>query len=312
VAETVGAIIGVDSVLAERTPDEKLDAVRAEVRRGPVCMVGDGINDAPALALADVGVAMGARGATASSQAADAVLTVDRIDRLGEVVSVARQTRRIALQSVLAGMAMSLAAMGAAAAGLLPAVWGAMLQEAIDVAVILNALRALQPPRAARHMTPADAALTRRFQGEHEVIRADIEELRATADSLGFTTPDEAMARVRHAYRLLIDEIGPHEQAEERELYPALDRMLGSPEVTTTMSRGHAEIARQARRLGQLVDDIGSEPPDDADLADLRALLYGLHAILRLHTTQEDESYLSLASEAHEAQPHPGTLTRRS
>jgi len=312
VADTVGAIIGVDSVLAERTPDEKLDAVRAEVRRGPVCMVGDGINDAPALALADVGVAMGARGATASSQAADAVLTVDRIDRLGEVVSVARRTRRIALQSVLAGMAMSLAAMGAAAAGLLPAVWGAMLQEGIDVAVILNALRALRPPRAARRMTPADAALTRRFQGEHEVIRADIEELRATADSLGFTTPDEAMARVRHACRLLIDEIGPHEQAEERELYPALDRMLGSPEVTTTMSRGHAEIARQARRLGQLIDDIGSGPPDDADLADLRALLYGLHAILRLHTTQEDESYLSLASEALEAQPHPGTLTRRS
>jgi heavy metal translocating P-type ATPase len=312
VADTVGAIIGVDSVLAERAPDEKLDAVRAEVRRGPVCMVGDGVNDAPALALADVGVAMGARGATASSQAADAVLTVDRIDRLGEVVSVARRTRRIALQSVLAGMVMSLAAMGAAAAGLLPAVWGAMLQEGIDVAVILNALRALRPPRAARRMTPADAALTRRFQGEHEVIRADIEELRATADSLGFTAPDEAMPRVRHAYGLLIDEIGPHEQAEERELYPALDRMLGSPEVTTTMSRGHAEIARQARRLGQLIDDIGSEPPDDADLADLRALLYGLHAILRLHTTQEDESYLSLASDAQETQPHAEPVTRRS
>jgi len=310
VADTVGAIIGVDSVLAERTPGEKLDAVRAEVRQGPVCMVGDGINDAPALALADVGVAMGARGATASAQAADAVLTVDRIDRLGEVVSVARRTRSIALQSVLAGMAMSLAAMGAAAAGLLPAVWGAMLQEAIDVAVILNALRALRPPRAASHMTPADAALTRRFQGEHEVIRADIEELRTTADSIGFTTPDQAMARVRRACRLLTDEIGPHEQAEERELYPALDRMLGSPEVTATMSRGHAEIARQARRLGQLVDDIGTEPPDDADLADLRALLYGLHAILRLHTTQEDENYLALASEPQDAQPRARTLDR--
>jgi iron-sulfur cluster repair protein YtfE (RIC family) len=159
---------------------------------------------------------------------------------------------------------------------------GRLLQEGIDVAVILNALRALQPGRAASRMTAADAALTCRFQGEHEVIRADIEELRATADSLGFTTPDEAMARIRRAYRMLAEEIGPHEQAEERELYPALDRMLGSPEVTTTMSRGHAEIAHQARRLGQLIDDIGSEPPDDADLADLRALLYGLHAILRL------------------------------
>ena len=311
VADTIGAIIGVDSVLAERTPDEKLDTVRAEMRQEPVVMVGDGINDAPALALADVGVAMGARGATASSQAADAVLTVDRIDRLGEVVRVARRTRRIALQSVLAGMAMSLAAMGAAAAGLLPAVWGAVLQEGIDVAVILNALRALQAGHAVIHMTAADAALTRRFQGEHEVIRADIEELRATADSLGFTTPDQAMARVRHAYQLLSDEIGPHEQAEEHELYPALDRMLGSPEITATMSRGHAEIARQARRLGQIIDDIGDQPPDDADLADLRALLYGLHAILRLHTTQEDESYLSLASDEHEP-PHAGTLTHHS
>ena len=170
VAETVGAVIGVDGVLAERTPGEKLDAVRAEQVRGPVVMVGDGINDAPALALADVGVAMGARGATASSQAADAVLTVDRIDRLGEVMTIARRTRRIALQSVLAGMAMSLIAMGAAAAGLLPAVWGALLQEGIDVAVILNALRALrpgragQPPRARRRR--ADPPVPGRARGD--------------------------------------------------------------------------------------------------------------------------------------------------
>jgi heavy metal translocating P-type ATPase len=297
VADTVGAIIGVDSVLADRTPGEKLEAVRSEVRKAPVVMVGDGINDAPALALADVGVAMGARGSTASSQAADAVLTVDRIDRLGEVRAVARRTRRIALQSVLAGMAMSLAAMGVAAAGLLPAVWGALLQEGIDVAVILNALRALRPGRAAVRLAAADAALTSRFRDEHEVIRADIEELRSTADSLGYTAPDQALARVRRAYRMLADQVEPHEQAEERELYPALDRVLRSPEATATMSRGHAEIAHQVRRLGQLLDEIGSGPPDDADIADLRAQLYGLHAILRLHTTQEDESYLSLATE---------------
>ena len=84
VAETVGAVIGVDEVLAERSPGEKLDVVRLETRRAPTMMVGDGINDAPALALADVGVALGARGATAASEAADVVLTVDRLDRLGE------------------------------------------------------------------------------------------------------------------------------------------------------------------------------------------------------------------------------------
>lgn len=140
-----GALTGVDEVLAGLTPAGKLDVVRAEQRRAPALMTGDGISDAPALALADVGIAMGARGSTASSEAADAVLTVDHLARLGDVAALARRTRRIALQSVLAGMGMSLAAMGAAAAGLLPAVWGALLQEAIDVAVILNVLRALRP-----------------------------------------------------------------------------------------------------------------------------------------------------------------------
>lgn len=306
VAETVGSILGMDGIFAERSPGEKLDAVRIEQRQGPVVMVGDGINDAPALALADVGVAMGARGATASSQAADAVLTVDRLDRLGEVIGVAHRTRRIALQSVLAGMGMSLAAMGAAAAGLLPAVWGALLQEAIDVTVILNALRALRPPASGTRLRPADAALTRRYAGEHKLIKADIEEVRAAADSLGFTTPDVAMARVRRAHQLLLAEVVPHEQAEEHELYPALDRVLGSHEATATMSRGHAEITHQVRRLGQLLDDIGEGLPDEADIADLRALLYGLHAILRLHTTQEDENYLWLAGDASEGTALPG------
>jgi heavy metal translocating P-type ATPase len=154
VAERVGATIGVDEVLSERTPAEKVAAVRVEQRRGRVIVVGDGINDAPALALADVGVAIGATGTAASAAAADAVLTVDRLDRLGDVMSQARRTRRIALESVLAGMGMSVAAMAAAAIGLLPAVWGALLQEAIDLVVILNALRALRPVRTAAHLTP--------------------------------------------------------------------------------------------------------------------------------------------------------------
>lgn len=296
VADTVGAVIGLDAVLAERTPAEKLDAVRLEQRRAPVIMAGDGVNDAPALALADVGVAMGARGSGASSQAADAVLTVDRLDRLGEVAALARRTRRIAMQSVLAGMGMSLAAMGAAAVGLLPALWGALLQEAIDVAVILNALRALRPGGRGARLPAADAALTRRFHDEHRTIRADIEQLHATADALGSVPPMAAMAQARDAYQLLADEIAPHEKAEEQQLYPAMNRLLGGTEATATMSRAHAEIAHQIRRLGQLIDDIGAVP-DDADIADLRGLLYGLHAILRLHTAQEDETYLSLGDD---------------
>ncbi len=310
VAGTIGTVIGVDEVLADRTPAEKLDAVRIERRAAPTIMVGDGINDAPALALADVGVAMGARGATASSEAADAVLTVDRLDRLGEVTALARRTRRIALQSVLAGMAMSLAAMAVAAAGLLPAVWGALAQEAIDVAVILNALRALRPGSGALRLTAGDAALTRRFQGEHEVIRAAIDQLRVAADSVGVLSPAEAMAVVQRVHRLLVEQIEPHEQAEEHELYPALDRLLGGTQPTATMSRAHAEITHQIRRLGQLIDDIGAGQPDDADLADVRGLLYGLHAILRLHTAQEDESYLSLGDDIASS-PDDGHTGRR-
>ena len=102
VAESVGAALGVDRILSERAPDEKVEAVAAEREHGIVVMVGDGLNDAPALAAADVGVAMGARGATASSEAADVVLVVDRLDRLVDALAIAQRTRRIAVQSVAA------------------------------------------------------------------------------------------------------------------------------------------------------------------------------------------------------------------
>ena len=205
VAETVGAVIGVDEVLAERSPAEKLDVVKLETRRAPTMMVGDGINDAPALALADVGVALGARGATAASEAADVVLTVDRLDRLGEAAAIARRTRRIAIESMVAGMALSMAAMGVAAVGLLPAVWGAILQEVIDVAVILNALRALRGGVTEVRLGEEDTLLTQRFQEEHLAIRNDINRLHEVADALGSLDLEGCLgrgtARAPDAYR---------------------------------------------------------------------------------------------------------------
>jgi heavy metal translocating P-type ATPase len=147
VADEIGTRLGVDKVYAEHTPEEKLEVVRAmqqspELR--PVVMVGDGVNDAPALALADVGIAMGAAGATAASETADAVIVVDRVDRVADAVRIGRRSLAIAHQSVRFGMGLSLAAMVFAAFGFIVPVAGALLQEAIDVAVILNALRALR------------------------------------------------------------------------------------------------------------------------------------------------------------------------
>jgi heavy metal translocating P-type ATPase len=144
VAETVTNGLDLDAVRADLTPDQKVLLVLSERKNGPVMMVGDGVNDAPALAAADIGVAMGARGAAASAEAADVVLLVDHLDRLLPGIEIAKRSRRIAFESVTAGIGLSVLGMVAAAFGYLEPVQGALLQELIDVAVIMNALRALR------------------------------------------------------------------------------------------------------------------------------------------------------------------------
>jgi heavy metal translocating P-type ATPase len=144
VADAIIAGLSIDAVRSELTPDQKVMVVLSERKNGPVMMVGDGVNDAPALAAADVGLAMGARGAAAAAEAADVVLLIDRLDRLVPAIKIARRAKLIALQSVYVGIGLSIVGMVAAAFGYLTPVQGALLQELIDVAAIMNALRVLR------------------------------------------------------------------------------------------------------------------------------------------------------------------------
>ena len=153
-AAPVGRALGLDAVLADQAPADKIAVVRAEAAAAPTAMVGDGVNDAPALAAADVGIAMGAHGTAAAAEAGDVVLLVDRVDRVPEAIAIARRARRVAFQAIALGMGLSGVAMAFAAAGYLAPLAGALVQEGIDVAAILYALTALRPGRGERAPAP--------------------------------------------------------------------------------------------------------------------------------------------------------------
>ncbi|MGC0274803.1 heavy metal translocating P-type ATPase [Pseudactinotalea sp. Z1739] len=142
-AKSIAAQAGIEDVYAETTPGTKIEVVQ-QLQPRPALMVGDGINDAPVLAVADVGIAMAARGATAASESASAVITSEDIGRVADVIHVGRRTVRIALQSIWLGIIISVGLMLVAAFGYLPAVVGALLQEVVDLVAILSALRALR------------------------------------------------------------------------------------------------------------------------------------------------------------------------
>lgn len=141
-AQSIAGEAGITTVHAEATPQVKVDIVRTMDKR-PVVMVGDGINDAPVLAAADVGIAMAGRGATVASESAAAVITSNDISRVADVVDLSKRTIAIALQSIWLGIIISVGLMLVAAFGYLPAVAGALLQEVVDIVAIGSALRAL-------------------------------------------------------------------------------------------------------------------------------------------------------------------------
>lgn len=289
-AETIGAALDLDAVLADRDPSDKVDAVAVEQRLNPTLMVGDGINDAPALAKANVGIAMGARGASASSQAADVVVLVDRLDRVSDAVSIARRTRGIALQSIVAGMAMSGVAMTAAALGWLPPVAGALTQEAIDVAVILNALRALGPGRRlGRRAMPMAAA--RELREEHERLEIQLNRLREIADTLDDAEAAAAVTLIAEANTIVAKEIVAHEREDESAVYPRLSKFLSDGHGLGAMSRAHREIIHQARLLERIADGLAPADADRYLIRDAQRVIESIEALVRIHNAQEEDIY---------------------
>ena len=289
-AETIAAALDIDAVLSDRVPSDKVDAVTMERRQHPTLMVGDGINDAPALAAADVGVALGARGASASSEAADVVIAVDRLDRVSEAVSIARRSRRIAVQSTVAGMTLSAVAMGFAAFGWIAPVAGALTQEAIDVAVILNSLRALGSGR--RRMSgalPGDFA--QKLGQEHRRLEHELDALRSLSEQLDDATGQHAVDVILRAQRIVEESVVTHERQDESTVYPRLLEHFADGHGLSAMSRAHREILHQARLLDRMVHGLRAEDADNYLVRDAQRVIGSIEALVRLHNAQEEEIY---------------------
>jgi len=294
-AQAIGAALDLDAVLADRVPSDKVDAVRSEQRLHPTIMVGDGINDAPALASADVGIALGARGASASSEAADVVILADRLDRVGEAIMIAQRARRIAVESIVAGMGLSTLAMLAATFGWLLPVPAAILQEVIDVAVILNALRALSPGHghAGKSMT---AAAGRELHRSHLALIGDLDRLRSIVDALDDATAERAAALIVEANHVVQEQVVAHERDDEGNVYPQLAKVLRERHGLSAMSRAHREILHLARLLARVAEDLPSEKVDRYLIRDAQRLIEAVETLVRLHTAQEEDIYEAVAA----------------
>jgi Cd2+/Zn2+-exporting ATPase len=159
VAERVGREVGVDALRADLLPEDQVAAIRDLAAAGPVAMVGDGVNDAPALAAATVGIAMGVRGTDQALETADVVLMADRLDGVPDVVDLARRTRRIVTQNLVFAGSVILVLSVLAIAGVVPLPLGVVGHEGSTVIVTLNGLRLLRPPRGERRPSPPAGAL---------------------------------------------------------------------------------------------------------------------------------------------------------
>nr|WP_249180395.1 heavy metal translocating P-type ATPase [Burkholderia ambifaria] len=297
IAQAVGELLGVTDVRAEQTPTDKLAAVQAARKEGVTIMVGDGVNDAPALAAADVGIAMGARGAAASSEAADVVLLVDRLDRLVDAMRIARRSRRIALESVVAGMSLSVVAMTIAAAGFLQPIAGAVIQEVIDVVVIVNALRVLlvRPRLTNAGLADVDVEQLKR---EHTALSPLLDQIRDLADRLPQLSGATLTRELGQVIDSLEERLLPHERTDDLDVYARLAPLLGGEDPLAAMSGAHREIFRMVRSLRQMAVDLPRDGTNTTQVHTIQRLLYGLEAIVRLHCAQEEELFHAVGGDA--------------
>jgi heavy metal translocating P-type ATPase len=296
-AETISAALDLDAVLADRVPADKVEAVKLEQRLHSTVMVGDGINDAPALAAADVGIAMGARGASASSEAADVVILVDQIDRVSDAVIISQRTRGIAMQSIVIGLALSGLAMGAAAVGWLTPVAGALTQEAIDVAVILNALRALGPGWSRRPQAAVAETDALGLRQDHERLKASLDRLRQIADALDDVDATAAANYLVEANHIVVEDIVKHERDDESSVYPRLSGLLSDSSGLFAMSRAHREILHMARLLERLVEGFNGTEVDRYLIRDGQRIIESIESLVRIHNAQEQDIYENAGSD---------------